>query len=409
MPKRVIVIGGGAAGLMAAGKAAEMGKQVTVLEKMKKVGRKLAISGKGRCNLTTDYDVEEIIQNTPGNGNFLYSSLYTYSNQNIMDFFRLRGVRLKVERGGRVFPESDHADEIVEALRKYAIDHGVKIFCDSPVRKVLAKENSVYGVALFGGKELSCDSIVLATGGMSYPGTGSTGDGYGMAKELGHTVTALKPSLIPLIANETWIKDLQGLSLRNIGVQFKDKAGKKIYQDFGEMIFTHFGVSGPVILSASRHLLPYDYKGITIHIDLKPALDESKLHKRLLRDFEMYNRKQFANALHDLLPNKLIDVFVQYIDIPPEKPIAHISKPEREAIVNGLKDFHFSIQGSRPIKEAIVTAGGIKTNEINPSTMESKQVKGLFFAGEIIDVDAYTGGFNLTIAFSTGHMAGSNC
>ncbi|WP_027630766.1 NAD(P)/FAD-dependent oxidoreductase [Ruminiclostridium cellobioparum] len=407
--KNVIVVGGGPAGIMAAGIAAHRGNKVVLLEKNDRLGKKLLISGKGRCNITNDTDIEGLIENTPGNGNFLYSAFYTFSNQDLISFINELGLETKVERGGRVFPVSDSARDVVSALMRFLNKNNVKIMTGSPVRNIIYQNDKVSGVVLTDGTVLEADSVVLAVGGMSYPGTGSTGDGYEIAKKLGHTVTPLKPSLVPLVTGEEWVKDLQGLSLKNISVSFKNNRGKEIYSDFGEMIFTHFGVSGPVILSASRHLLAYDFKDITLSVDLKPALSEEKLDERVQRDFEKYSRKQYKNSLDELLPQKLIPVVIELSAIDPYKPVHQITKEERKRLVALLKRLEVTIAAARPIKEAIVTAGGIKTNEINPSTMESRKIKGLYFAGEIIDVDAYTGGFNLTIAFSTGYLAGMNC
>ncbi len=407
--KNVIVVGGGPAGIMAAGIAAHRGNKVILLEKNDRLGKKLLISGKGRCNITNDADIEGLIENTPGNGNFLYSAFYTFSNQDLISFINELGLETKVERGGRVFPVSDSARDVVSALMRFLNKNNVKIMTGSPVRNIIYQNDKVSGVGLTDGTVLEADSVVLAVGGMSYPGTGSTGDGYEMAKKLGHTITPLKPSLVPLVTEEEWVKDLQGLSLKNISVSFKNNRGKEIYSDFGEMIFTHFGVSGPVILSASRHLLAYDFKDITLSVDLKPALSEEKLDERVQRDFEKYSRKQYKNSLDELLPQKLIPVVIELSAIDPYKPVHQITKEERKRLVALLKRLEVTIVAARPIKEAIVTAGGIKTNEINPSTMESRKIKGLYFAGEIIDVDAYTGGFNLTIAFSTGYLAGMNC
>ena len=410
MNERVIVVGGGAAGLMAAGTAAARGKMVILLEKKERVGRKLVISGKGRCNITNNTDVEGLIQNTPGNGNFLYSTFYSFSNTDIMAFFEAQGVPVKVERGERVFPISDNAKDVVDVLQNYALKNGVKIYEDSPVKKLLIlaqNKEQIAGVELENGKKFMADKVILATGGSSYPGTGSTGDGYRFAAELGHSINPLKPSLVPLITNTPWVKELQGLSLRNVEVVFR--AGKKkIFSDFGEMIFTHYGVSGPLVLSASRHLLDYDYSGIEMSIDLKTALDDKKLDERILRDFGHYPNKFFCNSLGELLPQKLIPVMVELSGIPPEKQVNAVTKEERKRLVSLFKNLTFTIDGVRPITEAIVTAGGVETDEINPSTMESKIVSGLFFAGEVIDVNAYTGGFNLTIAFSTGHTAGES-
>lgn len=406
---KVIVIGGGPAGIMAAGIAAQRGNEVVLLEKNERLGKKLLISGKGRCNITNDTDIEGLIENTPGNGNFLYSAFYTFSNQDLISFFNELGVNTKVERGGRVFPTSDSAKDVMHALQTFLNKNNVKVMTETAVKNIITEKGKVVGIERLNGSIMEAKSIILAVGGKSYPGTGSTGDGYEMVRRLGHTVTPLKPSLIPLITKEAWIRNLQGLSLKNISVTFKSNKGKEIYNDFGEMIFTHFGVSGPVILSASRHLLPYDFTDIKLSIDLKPALSEEKLDERVQRDFDKYSRKQFKNSLDDLLPQKLIPVIIRLTKIDPEKQVHQITKEERKKLVTILKGLETSIIGARPIKEAIVTAGGIKTSEINPSTMESKKVSGLFFAGEIIDVDAYTGGFNLTIAFSTGYLAGMNC
>ncbi len=406
---KVIVIGGGPAGIMAAGIAAGRGRDVILLEKNSRLGKKLLISGKGRCNITNDTDIEGLIENTPGNGNFLYSAFYTFSNQDLINFFNQKGLRTKVERGGRIFPESDSSRDVLNTLIGFLQSNGVKINTEATVTEILAQDNKVAGIRLSDGSTIEAESVILAVGGMSYPGTGSTGDGYEMMRKLGHTVTPLKPSLVPLITQEEWIKDLQGLSLKNVSVSFKNRNGKVIYNDFGEMIFTHFGVSGPVILSASRHLLSYDFKNVALFLDLKPALTMEKLDERVQRDFDKYSRKQYKNSLDDLLPQKFIPVIINLSEINPEKPVHQITKEERKRLVTLLKNLKMTITGARPIKEAIVTAGGVKTSEINPSTMESKKISGLFMAGEVIDVDAYTGGFNLTIAFSTGYLAGLNC
>lgn len=409
MSKRVVVIGGGAAGLMAAGTSAKRGIETVLMEKNDRLGKKILITGKGRCNITNNTDVQGLIENTPGNGNFLYSAFYTFSNEDLIEFFNKRGLKTKVERGGRVFPISDKASDVVDSLTKFVRKNGVKILFNSSVADISVEKNKVKGVILKDGSKFECDSVILATGGASYPGTGSTGDGYKIASRLGHSIIKLKPSLVPLETDENWVKDLQGLTLKNVSISLLDLKGKKVYSDFGEMIFTHFGVSGPVILSSSRHILDYDYKNIRLIIDLKPALSEEKLDDRVKRDFEKYSRKQFKNSLGDLLPKKLVPVIVKLSDIPPYKYVNQITREERRILVKLLKGLELSITGSRPIEEAIVTAGGVSTDEINPSTMESKIVKGIFFAGEIIDVDAYTGGFNLTIAFSTGYVAGMNC
>ncbi|MCX8132149.1 MAG: NAD(P)/FAD-dependent oxidoreductase [Clostridia bacterium] len=409
MTKRVVVIGGGAAGLMAAGKAGERGLEVILLEKNDMLGKKIFISGKGRCNITNNTDIEGIIANTPGNGSFLYSTLYTFSNEELIAFFAANGLETKVERGGRVFPVSDKSQDVIDALKKYIKSNGVNIRLKAAVQAIETNGGTVTGVKLKTGEVIKCDSVILATGGVSYPGTGSTGEGHEMAKRLGHTIVDLKPSLVPLVAEESWVKELQGLSLKNIRITMQNNKGKKVYSDFGEMLFTHFGVSGPVILSGSRHILDYGYKDIKLVIDLKPALDEEKLDDRVQRDFEKNSRKQFKNSLDDLLPQKLIPIIIALSGISPEKFVNQITREERKSLVKLLKGLTVTIAGSRPINEAIVTAGGVSTDEINPSTMESKLIKGLHFAGEIIDVDAYTGGFNLTIAFSTGYLAGLHC
>lgn len=409
MSNRVIVIGAGAAGLMAAGKAAERGRDVLLLEKNGRIGWKLLISGKGRCNITNNTDIEGLIQNIPGNGNFLYSAFYNFSNEDLMNLLESEGLKLKVERGNRVFPVSDKSRDVVDTMQRFTESRGAKIQLDSPVEAILTDNGTVTGVKLKNGSTLEASSVILATGGASYPKTGSNGDGYRIAAQLGHTITPLKPSLIPLLTAGKTAGELQGLSLRNISISIIDKKGRKIYSDFGEMLFTHFGVSGPVILSASRHILPYGYKDVKLVIDLKPALDEETLDTRIRRDFEQFSRKQFKNSLDELLPQKMIPVVLELSGIPEDKPVNQITKEERHKLVELLKNFTLEITGSRPITEAIVTAGGVRTSEINPSTMESKLIKGLYFAGEIIDVDAYTGGFNLTIAFSTGCLAGMNC
>jgi predicted Rossmann fold flavoprotein len=409
MKKKVVVIGAGPAGMMTAGKASNRGLDVTLFEKNDRIGKKILISGKGRCNITNDTDIEGLIENTPGNGNFLYSAFYTFSNRDLIEFFEELGLKTKVERGGRVFPISDSSKDVNNALLKFLKKYNVDLKLNSPVKEIKTKDNTVEAVVLKDGTTVYCDSVVLTTGGASYPGTGSTGDGYAMAKALGHTIVDLRPSLVPLTTEETWVKDLQGLSLKNVSIQIINNKGRKIYSDFGEMLFTHFGVSGPVILSASRHILDYGYKDVKLVIDLKPALSEEKLDERILRDFEKYSRKQFKNSLDELLPKKMIPVIIGLSDIEPDKFVNQIKKEERRNLVKLLKNLTLKITGSRPIQEAIVTAGGVSTDEINPSTMESKIINGLYFAGEVIDVDAYTGGFNLTIAFSTGYLAGMNC
>ncbi len=402
---KVIIIGAGAAGLMAAASAGENGNEVILIEKNDRFGKKLSITGKGRCNVTNNCSPEEVIKNVPVNGRFLYSALNAFSTEDTIEFFENEGVKLKTERGNRVFPESDKAQDIVNALvskmKKY--DVVTKKAC---VTEIIAQEGKVKGVILSDKSIIYADRVILATGGLSYPTTGSTGDGYKFAKNLGHTVTEIRPSLVPLVTEETFPREMMGLSLKNVKVTLFEKEKKK-FSDMGEMLFTHFGVSGPLILSASAHIKKKvtDYK---IEIDLKPALDEETLDKRVLRDFEKYSNKDFINSLNDLLPQKMIPVIVSLSGIDQRKKPNEITKEERKHLCFLLKHLTVRIKEFRPVSEAIITSGGIKVSEINPSTMESKIIEGLFFAGEIIDVDAYTGGFNLQIAFSTGYLAGKN-
>lgn len=406
--KRVGIIGAGPAGLMAAGRAAGLGHTVYVFEKNKRAGRKLMITGKGRCNITNACPQDELMKNIPGNGRFLYSSLSRFSNHNIIDFFNDRGVKLKTERGNRVFPESDRASDICEALIDYAQGSGAVIRYNACVREILSRDGHVTGLVLDNGDRYELDAVVIATGGLSYPLTGSTGDGYKMARVLGHTVTELKPSLVPLETVETWVREVSGLTLKNVGLTVYDTNHKRVFSEQGEMLFTHFGVSGPLILSASRHILDCGFAGSELVIDMKPALNEEILDKRIQRDFEKFSRKQLGNALHELLPKSMIPVFIQLLGIPPEKPVNQITRQDRQRMVSLLKGIRLTVSRSRPVAEAIVTAGGIKISEIDPKTMESRLIRGLYFAGEIIDVDAYTGGYNLTIALSTGYTAGSS-
>lgn len=406
--KKVIVIGGGPAGMMAAGQAALRGNTVTLIEKMNRVGRKLYITGKGRCNVTNASDPEGLIANTPGNPYFLYSAFYTFTSDSTMEFFEQQGVPVKVERGNRVFPKSEKSNDIVRAMENFVKKSGGKIMYETEVSDIIIENNCVKGVKLKNGTILDCDSIVIATGGLSYPMTGSTGDGYKFAKKVGHTVTKCYPSLVPLKASEKWISDLMGLSLKNISIKVTID-NKEVYSDFGEMMFTHFGVTGPVILSASRYINDRLDEKPVIHIDLKPALSDKELDNRLLKDFHKYVNKDFKNALDDLLPQKLIPVIIKLSAIDENKKVNSITKEERTRLLELIKNLTINITDTNGYNEAVVTRGGISVDEIDPSTMESKIVSGLYFAGEVIDVDSFTGGFNLQIAFSTGYLAGTNC
>lgn len=461
---QVIIIGGGPAGMLAAISSARNGNKVTILEKMDMLGKKILVTGKGRCNITSSLPIDDFIKNIPGNGMFMYSSFSNFDNQDILNILKNEGVETKIERGNRIFPVSDKADDVRKALIRVVKKLGVNIILNAKVKEILMKEEEdfilkekeqkdislkkecdevknkkmdgdnntknniidkigkkVYGVrAIINGKEetILADKVILATGGKSYSGTGSTGDGYELAQNVGHSITKIRPSLVPLTVKDNislkLCQKMQGLSLRNVSIKFIDtNKNKVIYEDFGEMLFTHFGVSGPVILSASAHLLRYKKIDellkagkIILSIDLKPALSKEKLDERVLRDFKEEKNKEFKNSLDKLLPKKMIDVVIQLSEINPEKRVNEITKSERENLVRVLKGLEIEISGFRPIEEAIITSGGINIKEINPKTMESKLVHGLFFAGEIIDVDAYTGGFNLQIAYSTGYTAG---
>ena len=400
---KVAVIGAGAAGMMASAKAAELGAFVTLFEKNDRVGRKLGITGKGRCNLTNNCTVNEYIENVPGNPRFMYAAINAFSPSDTMEFFEGLGVPLKTERGNRVFPVSDKAQDVVTALKRCKDRSGVKTVFE----KVIDLDKTDEGFTVVtekGGYQF--DRVIIATGGASYPLTGSTGDGYRFAKKLGINVTDIRPSLVPLETEENWCRSLQGLSLKNVALKVTDAgSGKIVYDDFGEMMFTHFGVTGPMILSASAHLRDITPGKYSMSVDLKPALDRETLDRRLLSDFAKYKNRDFSNALSDLLPSKLIDVFVELSGIPAQKKVNSITKEERAAAVNLLKELKFTVRGARPIAEAIITSGGVDVKEIDPKTMESKKIKGLYFAGEVIDVDAYTGGFNLQTAFSTAVLA----
>ncbi|HPT69705.1 MAG TPA: NAD(P)/FAD-dependent oxidoreductase [Syntrophomonas sp.] len=408
--KKVIVIGAGPAGMMAAGVAAGMGAQVILAEKKPQVGSKLRITGKGRCNITADVDQDSLIRGIPGNGRFLYSALHEFSNVDLIKFFNQHGLETKVERGNRVFPVSDRAQDVVDVLYKFAEQAGAEIQTSVTIRSLSVDNGQITAVDSNHGL-INADAVIIATGGLSYPGTGSTGDGYRLAQACGHTLVEPRPGLVPLVAEESWVKELQGLSLKNVAATAFTATGKKINDDFGELLFTHFGLSGPIILSMSRDIGEYIYRQqqkVILKIDLKPALSEEKLDERLLRDLDKYSRKLFKNSLHDLLPQKMIPIFIALSGIDPDKPCHQISRPERHDIVNLLKNFTVTITGTRPIAEAIVTAGGISVKEVNPKTMESKLIKGLYFAGEVLDIDGYTGGYNLQTAFSTGYVAGKN-
>lgn len=400
---RIAVIGGGAAGLMAAGAAAEYGARVTVFEPNAKLGRKLRITGKGRCNVTNNCTPEEFMSNVTRNPRFLYAALAAFSPADTMTFFEEHGVALKTERGRRVFPLSDSADDIAEALAHYAADAAVK---REKVIGILSENGRVSGIRTAKG-DYPFAAVILATGGCSYPLTGSDGSGHDLAASLGHTVTPLLPSLVPLVSDDTVCREAMGLSLRNVGLCIvKKTGGKPLYEDMGEMLFTHFGLSGPMILSASAHLRNCELSNLCAEIDLKPALDEKTLDKRLCSDFEKYSNRDFLHALDDLLPNRLITPFLERTGIDVRKKVHSVTREERRTILTLLKHFRISLKGFRPIEEAIVTSGGIHVKEVDPKTMMSRLVDGLYFAGEILDVDAYTGGYNLQIAFSTGRVAG---
>lgn len=404
MDKTVIVVGAGAAGLLAAGTLSKRGIKTILVEKNNLNGKKIRITGKGRCNITNTADIEDFIKNVPTNGKFLYSAFYSFTNTDLVSLLNSLGLETKEERGGRVFPVSDKAKDVVTALEKYALTENTRLI-NARVTALIIEDGKVCGVRTSKG-EIYGDSVIIATGGKSYPLTGSTGDGYKLAMQAGHTVTELKPSLIPIVTEEKWVREVMGLSLRNVSLTVYNSKNKEVFSDFGEMLFTHFGISGPIVLSASSHLRRQDK--YTVKIDLKPALDETQLDKRLIRDFEKYSRKHFVNSLDELLPKALIPVIIEMSGIEPHREVNSITKQERQNFVALLKGLPLTVKGFRPIDEAIITSGGVKVGEINPSTMESKLIKDLYFAGEVIDVDAYTGGFNLQIAFSTGYLAGEN-
>ena len=404
----VLVIGGGAAGLMAAGTAAGRGLRVCLVEKNSTPGKKIRITGKGRCNVTNDCEVKTFIDSIPTNGRFLYGAASRFTPHDTMEFFEDLGLPLKTERGNRVFPQSDHAADVAETLARFAVDSGVHMRIGE-VKSLLLEDGSVRGVELRNGEKIPAGSVIVCCGGLSYPVTGSTGDGYRLARQAGHTVSELRPSLVPLIARGVDCRDMMGLSLKNISVRVTDtQTGKQIYEDFGELLFTHFGLSGPVILSSSAHMRQMSPGKYRISIDLKPALSQEKLDLRLLRDFDANKNRDFINSLDALLPRKMIPVVVKRSGIPPETKCNAITREMRHELEKVLKSFDVTVEGFRPVEEAVITSGGVSVAEIDPKTMMSKLVKGLYFAGEVLDADAYTGGFNLQIAFSTGRLAGNS-
>lgn len=404
----VIVVGGGAAGMMAAVFAARSGQNVQLLEKNEKLGKKLFITGKGRCNITNAADIEDLFTAVISNPKFLYSGFYSFTNQQVIDFFEELGVKTKVERGERVFPVSDHSSDVIAAFSRELKSLGVSVSLHTEVKELLCEQDKVCGVLLTNGKKMKADAVIVATGGISYPSTGSTGDGYRFARETGHRVTELLPSLVPMEVRQWYAKELQGLSLRNIEIRITD-GKKKLYEEFGEMLFTHYGVTGPVILSASSVVgKTLRKKELTLHIDLKPALSEEQLDKRILREFDANHNKQYKNSIDSLFPAKLKPVMIELSEIEPEKKVNEITKEERQRLVHLIKDFTMTLTGLRGYNEAIITKGGVSVKEIDPGTMESKIIKGLYFAGEVLDLDAVTGGYNLQIAWSTGYLAGIN-
>lgn len=412
---RVIVIGGGAAGMIAAITSSDEGNDVTLIEKTSSLGNKIKITGKGRCNLTFDGDIEDFKNNIVKNFKFMYSSFNAFSNVDVVNYFNKLGVKTKIERGGRVFPVSDDANEIVKVLKDELNKKHVNIIYNVSVDDFILDNNKIKALKLSNNKIIECDKCIIATGGKSYPKTGSSGDGYVYAKKLGHKIVDLKPGLVPLRSNDSICKLLQGLSLKNVTLSLKYKGGKEIYKEFGEMMFSHFGITGPIVLSASSKLNRVENvdnlmqnSDIIASIDLKPALDDDTLDKRICRDFEKYTNKEFKNSLDDLLPKKLIPVIIELSGIDENKKVNQITKEERKRLVKLLKNLQITITGFMPFDIAVITSGGVDVKDINPKTMESKIVKGIYFAGEILDVDAYTGGFNLQIAFSTGYAAGKN-
>ena len=405
---KVLVIGGGPAGCFAAHFAAKNGHKVTLLEQNEKLGKKLYITGKGRCNVTNASDMEDLFKQVMSNPKFLYSAFYSYTNQDVMDFFTSYGLELKIERGNRVFPVSDHSSDVIATLNKALKAVGVEVLLHTKVKDVLVTDGDASGVLLANGKRYNADAVIVATGGYSYQSTGSTGDGYRFAKDFGHRMVPISPSLVPFETKESWPMELQGLALKNVSFRVM-RGGKNLYDDFGEMLFTHFGVSGPMILSASAAIKAEFLKEeLECFIDLKPALDQEQLDKRLLREFEEAMNKQFKNVVPKLVPTKMVPVVIELSGIDPEKKVNEISKEERRAFVTLLKNLPMTLSGLRGWNEAIITKGGVSVKDINPSTIESKLVGGLYFCGEVLDLDAMTGGYNLQIAWSTGYLAGNS-
>ena len=405
MSKKVVVVGGGAAGCIAAYMAAKNGHKVTLYEKNEKIGKKIFITGKGRCNVTNACDITDFFENIPTNSKFLYSAVYSFTNQDVIDFFVDAGCPLKVERGERVFPVSDHSSDVISALKRKMAEVFVDVKLNTEVKGLFVENEKVSGVVMADGKKIVADAVVVATGGFSYQTTGSTGDGYKWAGETDHQIIAPQPALVPLETKEDWIKSLQGLSLKNVSLSFRN--GKKvIYEGFGEMMFTHFGITGPLVLSASSYLKKAN--GVNAYLDLKPALTIEQLDKRLLREFDENKNKQFKNSINSLFPAKLVPVMLALSGINPDKKVNEISREERRNFAELIKELPMTVTGTRDFKEAIITRGGVSVKDINPSTMESKKIKDLYFVGEVLDVDGLTGGFNLQIAWSTGALAGNN-
>ncbi len=405
MNKKICVIGAGPAGIIASSIAASRGLDVTLFEKNNKIGKKLFITGKGRCNITNGAPIDEFFDNILTNSSFLYSSLYSFTNEDIISLLEKYGLETKIERGNRIFPKSDKSSDVIKVFHNLLEDYGVKLELNANVENI-NNRNNLFCIEL-NNRTLEFDALIIATGGKSYPATGSTGDGYRFAKIFGHSITPLRPSLVAIEIEEDWIKELKGLSLRNVTLNTY-KNNKLVHSEFGEMLFTHYGISGPIVLTTSNYINSYQKDKIIFKIDFKPALDWDKLDNRILRDFEIYKNKHIKNSLDDLLPQRIIPLIINQSNINPNKAVNQITKEERYRLIDSIKNFSLTFKSFRPIEEAIVTSGGISTKEIDPSTMESKLVHGLYFAGEVIDVDALTGGFNLQIAYSTGYLAGMN-